>query len=251
MMVEQMFDARRTGSEPSFKFTDKWFPYTSGEIGPYYVQSACVLENPEQYRAAITDLTVLAETLDAHFTVISGGESRDWIFSYPLALALQLPHMSVYKDSAVRGVQSGEALHVADLNNEGSSFRNYWVPTLQKRGGRIVSALFYVDRLEKGTSVLNSLGIPHESVVPLDAHAWRLLLGWGAITPDVYVELLTYMSYPQEWAHKKLCEYPEKLVDLLKNPKTHEKGMKILDKGYPEMREDICEMLSEDFGVEL
>jgi hypothetical protein len=95
-----------------FQFTNTFFPYTSGEVGPYYVQSGVVQNDGLDYLHAIGDMSALVErTLGADRLqdclqkfVISGGETRDWIFSGPVAVDLSkrhsvsIPHIMLYKD---------------------------------------------------------------------------------------------------------------------------------------------------------
>ena len=67
-----------------FQFSDSFFPYTSGEIGPYYVQSADIMKDRSDYAKAVKDMTNLiiphipsAKIMDHSNNIISGGESRD------------------------------------------------------------------------------------------------------------------------------------------------------------------------------
>ena len=60
-----------------FQFTDTFFPYTSGEIGPYYVQSAVVQNNGADYKHSISSLADLVHKYTPSsqpiIEVISGG----------------------------------------------------------------------------------------------------------------------------------------------------------------------------------
>ncbi|MEK6895193.1 MAG: hypothetical protein AABX48_01605 [Nanoarchaeota archaeon] len=131
----------------AFQFTDTFFPYTSGEIGPYYVQSVDITKNGKSYREAIQSLLKITTAeigfANSHFSVISGGESRDWDFSNPLAYDLGFAHAKIYKDGKIIGadVKGKKVLHVADLNNEGSSVRDKWVPAIRRAGGEISDIL--------------------------------------------------------------------------------------------------------------
>ena len=163
----------------AFRFVDErtpWFPYTSGQVGPYYVQSTTVEKDGEAYATAIQSLVGLIQTEVGAFDAISGGETRDWDFSNPVAIALRKPHLKMYKDGKILGADiAGKTfLHVADLNNEGSSVRDYWKPIIEQGGGRLAGVVSFVDRMEDGFTALKKLGIRLFCVVPLDARAWGI-----------------------------------------------------------------------------
>lgn len=236
-----------------FQFTNTFFPYTSGQIGPYYVQSASILANINDYMQAIHDIANLtSHTLrNSHFDFIAGGETRDWIFSLPVATLLRESPVMIYKDGKVLPeIDFGDKnlVLVSDLNNEGSSPRDYWHPTMIALGGRITHAIFYVDRLEDGVEVLSQLGITNDAVVPLNAHAWDHLSKKEVIAQDVYWSLRDREESKQsrhDWAVKMLrsdsglAEYKK----LVENPKSIDKAAKILGKGYPELEHEIVDRL--------
>lgn len=238
----------------AFQFTPTFFPYTSGEIGPYYVQSAAILKNGRDYCQACEDMKDLltwnlnAGTVD----VISGGESRDWIFSFPLAAQMGLPHAMLYKNGKSLGADmSGrKVVHVADLNNEGSSPRDKWVPAIQEAGGEIDHILFYVDRLEDGVQTMKDLGLQSHSVVPLDEHAWEYLQKNGVVSPEVYRQLTSRAKDKDAWAQDMLRsdEGRKTLASLFGEPKTNAKARNILDNGYSEMRDELLESM-ENYGI--
>jgi len=173
-----------------FKFTDKFFLYTSGKIGPYFVQSIDICKNGADYAWAIDSMKnlILHEIGNCEFDVISGGESRDWDFSNPVAVALQKPHTKLYKDKDPIGasIRDKIVLHVADLNNEGSSPRDLWVPQIKKQGGHIFDIVFFVDRNEEGTNVVKELGLESHAVITLNKDAWQILLDKNYVTLQVY-----------------------------------------------------------------
>ena len=231
-----------------FQFTDVFFPYTSGQIGPYYVQSVVVENNGEDYKTAIKSMCHLAKDINAEpFEAISGGESRDWDFSNPVAYELAKPHAKIYKDGKIMGaeIKGKTVLHVADLNNEGSSPRDLWVPAIKKAGGTIKRIIFYVDRLEDGVGVMKELGLESHAVVPLDAHAWDYLLKQGVVTKEIYSSLMKRMENKDAWATDMLRSPKglEKLAEMLNNPKEEKKAMNILDIGYPDLKNELADKL--------
>jgi orotate phosphoribosyltransferase len=232
------------------RFTDTWFPYTSGEVGPYYIQSIAVEGDGAAYRRAVDALCELAELtvgVDG-FDAVSGGESRDWDFSNPVAASLSKPHIKIYKNGRLLGAEPAGAriLHVADLNNQGSSMRDIWEPTLREAGGKLVGALFFVDRLEDGVGVLRDLGIPTASVVPLDEAAWAFLRDIEYISDDLYVSLRRRLEDKHAWGIEALRSHIEPLGEMLESTDEKEisRGRRILDVGYPQHREELLDILN-------
>lgn len=126
---------------------DRPFWYTSGSIGPYYInthflcggeskaqsvldiidgalslgdKAACPLLVGEALLDEIAKGGIFSGVIDAmtdyiknniplnNIAYVSGGERRDWFFSLPVAQRLNLPHISLYKDlSAVLSDERG------------------------------------------------------------------------------------------------------------------------------------------------
>jgi len=223
------------------KFTEQWFPYTSGEVGPYYIQSVIVANDGKDYRVAIDSVAELIEGtigLDS-FDVIGGGETRDWDFSNPVAYALGKPHFKAYKGGKTIGDIAGKKVAwVADLNNEGSSMRDSWLPIVEKSGGEIVHAYFFVDRMEKGIQVMQDLGLPSSAVVPMDTNAWGYLQREGVVSDELYESLNVRAQDQHAWAINALLSNPEPLGKMLDNPETMVKGGKIMAT-YPEIKDEL------------
>lgn len=232
----------------AFQFVDAntpWFPYTSGQIGPYYFQSTTIEKDGNAYAVAIQSLAELIRAEAAPFEVISGGETRDWDFSNPVAVALRKPHLKLYKDGKALGaeVKGKKVLHVADLNNEGSSIRDYWKPHIEKNGGHLVGFVSFVDRMEDGVAVLKQLGIPALSVVPLDESAWNLMLREGCISGAVHRALIERLRDKHAWAIQTLRAHPDFFRRFHQNPKTRPKALKIMET-YGEIRTELEAMVS-------
>lgn len=223
------------------EFSTTWFPYTSGQVGNYYVQSISICSNGGYYAAAIDSIVELIKFCvgEDNFDIVSGGESRDWDFSNPVAVALKKPHTKLYKDGKMIGAdpKGKRVLHVADLNNEGSSPRDLWVPAIKKAGGSITDIVFYVDRLEDGVEEMQKLGLKSHAVIELNNDAWHILLKNNYITPEIYTSLLERWQDKKAWAHKALMAYPEILSNV-----TDDKAFKIL-KAYPEISEQLVQAL--------
>lgn len=236
------------------KFTDTWFPYTSGQIGPYYVQSVVVENDGKDYAEAVESICriIRAEVGVTEFDAIGGGESRDWDFSNPVAVALKKPHIKVYKDGKILGstdVKGKRVVWVADLNNEGSSIGKKWYPTINENDGKIVYTCFYVDRREDGVKMMDELEIPNDSVVPLDENAWKMLMDIGYIDQSLYGSLCERLKDKGAWAKNMLRTDAglEKFWELFSDPKTVAKARNVLINGYPDMQEEIADRLSKRF----
>jgi len=237
-----------------FQFSETFFPYTSGQIGNYYVQSADVMKHGTCFSRAVRDMRlmidrVLEEGNEPEIDFVSGGESRDWIFSYPIACTLERPHFTIYKDGKTLGadVKGKRGIHVADLNNEGSSPRDLWLPAIKKAGGEVKYIFFYVDRMEDGVQVMQELGLVSNAVVSMDAHAWETLLQTNAISPEVYDASMQRLEDKGAWAREMLRSERglERLAELARDTKSVEKAKKILAIGYPDMKDELTEKLAE------
>tara|TARA_Y100000034_G_scaffold107346_1_gene136811 strand:- start:11240 stop:12031 length:792 start_codon:yes stop_codon:yes gene_type:complete len=241
-----------------FEFTDSFVPYTSGQIGPYYIQSAVIMKNGSDYLDACSDLTdEIHYVSDFDFDLISGGESRDWIFSNPIAITLELPHTTIYKDGRIIGadMKDKKVVHIADLNNEGSSPRDLWIPAIKKAEGSIKNIYFYVDRMEDGVEVMKDLELNSNSVVSLNKHAWDYLQERKVVTGEIYKNLRDRGETKEsrrEWAENMLKSKKglETLANLLSNRNSFHKGIKILNKGYPNLKEELIERLKKEYSLD-
>lgn len=234
-------------SKKGFTFTDTFVPYTSGEIGNYYVQSGAVQERADTFYHACQDMIKMVGEHASQISAISGGESRDWMFSLPVAHGIMRPHVMIYKDGKMVGadVSKMTVAHVADLNNEGSSPRDLWVPAIRNNGGYIDQIFFYVDRMEDGLKVMKDLELESRALVPLDAHAWDYLQKHGVVTPNIYISLMERMEDKDSWA-RAMLRSDKGLVTLAKlffNENTISKARRIMEKGYPDMRQELIDRL--------
>lgn len=242
-----------------FQFTDTFFPYTSGQIGPYYVQSGVVQNNPKHYDQACRDISTLVadktREMSIIFDAIAGGESRDWIFSFAVARKLIKPHTMLYKDGKTVGspLNGREVIIVSDLNNEGSSLRDLWLPTIKRGLGYVKGIFFYVDRLEDGTEVIKQLGLTNDAVVSLNEYAWDYLQRINEVDQVTYKSLRERMENKDEWAKRMLRSNAgfEKFASLSRDPKTQEKAKKILLKGYPSLKRELAYRLKDQSRIEL
>jgi orotate phosphoribosyltransferase len=231
----------------AFRFIDgitPWFPYTSGQIGPYFVQSVCIEREGAAYARAIRSLIELIRAKVPAFDVISGGETRDWDFSNPVAVLMKKPHAKMYKDGRLLGadIRGKKVLHVADLNNEGSSVRDYWKPIVERNQGRFIAAVSFVDRLEDGWALFKKMKLASHSVVPLDKTAWDILLSEKLISREIHTQLVIRMKDRCQWALKALLANPEYFKKFYAEKATHEKALKIM-RTYAEISDKLKEIV--------
>lgn len=241
-------------SPKGFQFTDTFFPYTSGEIGPYFVQAGGVQCNAKDFATATKDMKHLIQISSdfGSLDVIAGGETRDWIFSFIAARDLGLDHTMLYKSGKTVGADmggKGVAL-VCDLNNEGSSPRDYWVPIIEANNGSCNDIFFYVDRMERGTGVIRDLGLfVNEAVVPLDAHAWNYLQQKKVITSEIYKNLRERRENQDDWAIDMLLSDKgvARYAELLGDQETHDKTVNVAKKyeeKSPGFKKELTERLA-------
>ena len=230
----------------SFRFTDNFFVGTSGQIFPYYVDCVNIERRGLDYSEACKDLASLVNYVGG-IDVISGGESRDWDFSNPVAVILCKPHSKIYNDGRIIGADNLNGVivgHVADLNNEGFSVKHKWHPAIKKAGGQITDVFFYVDRMEEGVQVMEELNIERHELVSLDEIAWDFLRNRGAISKEIYNSIIRRNEDRHSWAINMLRSRTGKdnWVKLYMNKRTRPKAEKILAT-YPELNDELMELI--------
>ncbi|MGK0232706.1 MAG: hypothetical protein ACI9P9_000803 [Patescibacteria group bacterium] len=144
-----------------------------------------------------------------------------------------------------------KVLHVADLNNEGSSPRDSWIPQIKEAGGEISSILFYVDRCEAGVQVIEEeLGLNRYSVIDLDKDAWTYLRDHpdAGVTDEIYQNLTERQKNPEQWAENMLRseEGFTQLVTYLQDEKTRAKAEKIIEGPYQHIGRELKAQLESE-----
>lgn len=127
------------------------FWYTSGTLGPYYINTENLYGGPEKAKELLDFIDSDSRSPDFHGGLcdrvrqrldedeafrhvieamiaelrscegfdevhcISGGERRDWFFSLPVALTLGRPHLYIHKDHSMQWAESGRVKPVDDL----------------------------------------------------------------------------------------------------------------------------------------
>lgn len=242
----------------AFRVADPEHPfwYTSGKFGPYYINThflfgseraanellgaidkalECPLAVPrligklciQQYHSdeKYHDLIdMIAEELKKYeFEYISGGERRDFFFSYPVAEALGKPHLTIFKDgrmflSTVGFKESKEVhtdelkgarvLHTADLVTEASSYFRAWLPSIANAGAQITDTFAVVDRRQGGCEMLAENNVALHSFVQIEEPFFRAAEEEGRLTHKQYEQLVRFTEDPDRFILDFLAEHP-------------------------------------------
>lgn len=195
--------------------------YTSGMIGPYYINTHYLYgsqtkaekllevidtekENkvtcPEKIKAltlknAQTDnifrslMDMMTAYIQGNIDVekidyVSGGERRDWFFSYVIAEKLNKPHITIYKDLSTYVTTSGgtekakridgaNVLHIADLITAASSYERAWIPAIEKLGAKIQWSVVVVDRQQGGKELLERYDVKSFALTNIDENLFE------------------------------------------------------------------------------
>ena len=250
---------------------DKPFWYTSGTIGPYYINThflyggeskagellglidealaqkhelpglvaEAALNNYRRgghFKSAVDSMisyikeNIAVEEMD----FISGGERRDWFFSYIAANLLNKPHVTVYKDlGSVRGKTKPEGagdivedvgaaglagmkcLHISDLVTEASSFERAWHPAIAAAGGCITASLTVVDRMQGGGRVITGLGAEHHALTGVSAGLFNSALEMGYINKKQHRMVLDYINDPKTSMQAFIDKYSDFITSSL------------------------------------
>lgn len=241
------------------------FWYTSGKIGPYYINAEFLygskqdsedllnyinaeknneLELPKKvfekvqkqydeneiYRHVINEMKrKIEDNIDINeIDYVSGGERRDWFFSYMIAKLLKKPHITIYKNlnavvcgsnfedtKPVEKIEGKKVLHIVDMINTSSSYTRAWIPVIEKLGAKINWSMSCVDRMQGGAKVLEDNGIKCMSIVQVDKSLFDKALELNIINKEQYNMVNEYMKNPDETMRKFLISHPEFLKNAL------------------------------------
>ena len=142
------------------------------------------------------------------YTLVSGGERRDWLFSIPFAKEMGIRHLFLFKNQTSyceQGITAGEKpLHVADLINNAASYFDLWLPALQKAKLACAGTLCVNSRGSNGVQKLEASGVKVVTLNSIDISFFGLWLKNGLIDQATYDELTTFFTSSKEWGAKYL-----------------------------------------------
>ena len=247
------------------------FWYTSGTLGPYYVNTHYLyggasaaeellgfidsdsrapdfhqrlvdrvrarLSADAAYRSVTDALVAAVRARPASKSLdwISGGERRDWFFSLPVALTMDLPHLYIYKDcdtflaadgqmAAIADLMGKTTAHVADLVTEASSYARSWIPAIRDRGGDMVIAANVIDRAQGGMDVIGAAGVDALALLRVDGGLFGDLLTRNMIDDQQHAVLLDYYNDPAGAMKRFLAAHPAFLQAALASPDERTSG---------------------------
>lgn len=244
---------------------NKPFWYTSGKIGPYFINTHFIYgseqeanellkfideekENKEEMPKKIIERTMkqynsskiyktvidkmiqkIKENVDINeIDFISGGERRDWFFSYAIAELLEKPHITIFKDLSVvitdsKGnkidvdMKDKKVLHSADLITEASSYIRAWIPAIKNLGAKICWSIAVVDRMQGGKDKLEAEGIKSLELIRVDNDLFIEANKLNIISKEQLDMLVKFKANPDETMRNFLVAHPEFLEDALKS----------------------------------
>ena len=244
---------------------NKPFWYTSGKIGPYFINTHFVFGNEGD---AVSFLSFIDECLSDKITLpkkvferaleqynnneiyknvidtmkkyiedninvseidyVSGGERRDWFFSYIIANILNKPHITVFKDldtvvsdsnfentAFATPITGKKVLHITDLITIASSYIRAWIPAIQNLGGELVWSLSVVDRKQGGADRLRDLGITSYSLIEVDDSLFKTAFDNGLINKMQLDMVCNFIKDPDGSMREFLVNNPDFLENAL------------------------------------
>ncbi|MBW3023234.1 hypothetical protein KY308_03965 [Candidatus Woesearchaeota archaeon] len=252
-----------------FRHTDNFFPLTSGKITNYYFECANMLRDGGMYSSIVSCLTKMIKSAfpdvdsleNYNQYIISGGESKDWIFSLPIAKAFEIPHAMVYKNGTVKGadIEGRDVIHILDINNQGSSIKDKWIPAIKNAGGNLVQIVSFIDTLEGGFDVVKGLvenkGVDYATMVPMDKFAWEYLRENVPVPDDAHNLIMERRKDSESWARKMLLSDKglENLAAMLvdEDLKLSQKAVKVIEEGYSDMKPELKRKLLKEHGIDI
>ncbi|MFA6280736.1 MAG: hypothetical protein WC612_08145 [Bdellovibrionales bacterium] len=160
--------------------------------------------------------TMVAKTKESFstdsFSLISGGERRDWLFSIPMAKLMGLRHVYLFKNGdfyCEKPLKMGEvALHVADLINNAASYFDAWLPILEKAGLACVGTVSVNVRGNIGTDRLKANGQKVVTLNTIDTGFFEQSQADGLIDAKTLEEIRLFFKGAPEWAAAYLMDKP-------------------------------------------
>jgi len=254
------------------KFRDKDpFIYVKRKIGPVYVNAADLAKDPVAWDIAVHGIKdkiedVVAKDID----VISGGLTRDVMFSIAVAYDLHVRPLIFRKEEKTYGAGGGMegvikegdyVVHVADLLTEAKSALK-WVNAIRDNKGTIEHYFVVFDRCQGGLESLAKEGITVHSLAQMNEEFFKEGVKLGSITQETMDATLDYLKRPDAWAKEFLRANPQYIVNHITTDKDgnivikfeEQKGQKhliepaglaVIVEGYPDLREELWSKVEE------
>lgn len=263
---------------------NKPFWYTSGKIGPYYINSEFLYGSKEDsiklldfinlekenkmmlpkkifekvkkqydeneiFHNVINEMKekILKTVNIDEINYISGGERRDWFFSYMISNLLNKPHITIFKDLEVivsdcnfentnklQNINGAKVLHVADLVTEASSYFRAWIPSIENLGANILYSICVIDRMQGGSSKLEKAGINCMSIFKVQKELFDDALKLNVFNEEQYKMVCEFIENPDETMKNFVESHPEFIEDSLNSSdeKTASRAKLCIEKGW-------------------
>lgn len=228
------------------------FWYAASVPGPFYVNTELVI-GPELSRKLLAAITaIVAETKEAKaraekleklimdavaqdetfknvtetlaarltasfapgsFSLLSGGERRDWLFSIPVAKQLELKHAYLFKNGELyceQPLKKDEvSVHVSDLINNAASYFDNWLPILEKAGLSCIGTICVNSRGSNGVDRLKANGQRVVALNSIDVPFFEQSRKSGLIDDATLEELKTFFVSAKDWAARYVMGKPD------------------------------------------
>jgi len=156
---------------------------------------------------------IKSDFADGSFSLISGGERRDWLFSIPVAKLLGIKHAYLFKNGELycaEPLAKGEiALHIADLINNAASYFDAWLPILQKADLGCIGTICINSRGSNGVDRLLANGQKVVALNSVDVAFFEKCQASGLIDAATLEELKVFFRSAKEWASTYVMDKPE------------------------------------------
>lgn len=251
-LIQWLFETRAFRAAPEHQP----FWYTSGTIGPYYINTHFLfgseseanrllqsidqnLDQPadlirlltEKSRAQYRSSTLYSSLIDRVVSLarvipcdfISGGERRDFFFSFSVAQQLNKPHISLFKNReawisseqmAARRLSENEcagqkALHISDLVTEASSYFRAWIPAVEHLGAVMPNTMTIVDRNQGGREKLAEKGTQLTALLTIQDDLFEEALKMGLIDEGQFNQIIHFIHDPIRYQSDFMRKHPE------------------------------------------
>lgn len=241
-------------------------PYilTGGTLSVIYVNNRIYQTDSDAWHEVVPDIiTVInSEVESRNVGFISGGESADFAFSYPVAYFMYRPHVGIRKAEAGHGLggrligeidrnpltpQKRRGVHVADLITDGGSAAE-WVQVLRYEGLEPTDYVAVFDRLQGGRATLNQLGVRLHALSEMNEEFFGIGIDLGTLTRQQYEgDVIPYLSDTKEWGIKFLRKNPDYALSRIrvKDGRVDRDTLRMFLRGYPELVPEMALQINE------
>ena len=155
----------------SFKFGN--YTLSSGKTSSYYLDLRLIQSYPDQYKIIIDSYIDLIKNIGIDsFDYVCGVETAGLIYSVPISILLDKPHVYIRKSKKGYGRErnlegnlehNSRVLLVDDVFTTGTSLVDGF-NLIHDSGSKVSSSIVIIDRLEPSHSIFDSLGMKLSNV---------------------------------------------------------------------------------------